>query len=82
MVMAVMSVFSVTRAKYCSESSVTSRLLAKNQEHGHRPQTVFAYRLMGTRKTFTERAETGGRSRASRERMKSSPRHSGTRPAI
>ena len=36
MVMVVMSVFSVTRAKYCSESSVTSRLLAKNQEHGHR----------------------------------------------
>ena len=82
MVMVVMSVFSVTRAKYCSESSVTSRLLTKNQEHGHRPQTVFAYRLMGTRKTFTERAETGGRSRASRERMKSSPRHCGTRPAI
>ena len=54
MVMAVMLVFSVTRAKYCSESSVTSRLLAKNQEHGHRPQTVFAHRLMGTRKTFTE----------------------------
>ena len=42
------------RAKYCSESSVTSRLLAKNQEHRTQTQTVFAYRLMGTRKTFTE----------------------------